>query len=31
VIDARAGLTPLDEEFGRWLREQEVPVVLVAN
>ena len=31
VIDARAGLTPLDEEIGRWLRQQEVPVVLVAN
>jgi GTP-binding protein len=31
VIDARAGITPLDEEIGRWLREQEVPVVLVAN
>src|SRR5690606_35442525 len=31
VIDARAGLTPLDEEIGRWLREQEVPVVLAAN
>ena len=31
VIDARAGLTPLDQEIGRWLREQEVPVVLVAN
>ena len=31
VIDARAGLTPLDEEIGRWLREQSVPVVLVAN
>ncbi|MBT2132882.1 ribosome biogenesis GTPase Der [Croceibacterium sp. LX-88] len=31
VIDARAGLTPLDEEIGRWLREQEVPVVLIAN
>ncbi|WP_271077008.1 ribosome biogenesis GTPase Der [Aurantiacibacter sp. MUD61] len=31
VIDSRAGLTPLDEEIGRWLREQEVPVVLVAN
>ncbi|HEU4651381.1 MAG TPA: ribosome biogenesis GTPase Der, partial [Croceibacterium sp.] len=31
VIDARAGLTPLDEEIGRWLREQDVPVVLVAN
>ena len=31
VIDARAGLTPLDEEIGRWLRGQSVPVVLVAN
>ncbi len=31
VIDARAGVTPLDEEIGRWLREQSVPVVLVAN
>ncbi len=31
VIDARAGLTPLDEEIARWLREQSVPVVLIAN
>ena len=31
VIDERAGLTPLDEEIGRWLRQQSVPVVLVAN
>jgi GTPase len=31
VIDARAGITPLDEEIGRWLRSQSVPVVLVAN
>ena len=31
VIDARAGLTPLDEEIGRWLRGQDVPVVLMAN
>lgn len=31
VIDARAGLTPLDEEIGRWLRSQSIPVVLVAN
>ena len=31
VIDARAGLTPLDEEIARWLRTQDVPVVLVAN
>lgn len=31
VFDARAGLTPLDEEIARWLRGQGVPVVLVAN
>ena len=31
VVDARAGLTPLDEEIARWLRTVEVPVVLVAN
>lgn len=31
VVDARAGLTPLDEEIGRYLREQSVPVVLLAN
>lgn len=31
VIDARAGITPLDEEIARYLRESSVPVVLVAN
>lgn len=31
VVDARAGLTPLDEEIARWLRSQTVPVVPVAN
>ena len=31
MIDARAGLTPLDEEIGRWLRSAATPVVLVAN
>jgi GTP-binding protein len=31
VIDSRASLTPLDEEIARWLRVQDVPVVLVAN
>ena len=31
IIDARAGLTPLDEEIARWLRGQAVPVILVAN
>src|SRR3546814_3469247 len=31
LIDARAGLTPLDEEIGRWLRSEATPVVLAAN
>jgi GTP-binding protein len=31
MIDARAGVTPLDEEIARWLRSGDVPVVLVAN
>ncbi|WP_133366093.1 ribosome biogenesis GTPase Der [Qipengyuania sediminis] len=31
VFDARAGVTPLDQEIARWLRGQGVPVVLVAN
>ncbi|HZU64373.1 MAG TPA: ribosome biogenesis GTPase Der [Novosphingobium sp.] len=31
VIDSRAGLTPLDEEIARYLRESDVPVILVAN
>ena len=31
LIDARAGIVPLDEEIARWLRGAETPVVLVAN
>lgn len=31
LIDARAGLTPLDEEIARWLREGATPVVVAAN
>jgi GTPase len=31
MIDAREGLTPLDEEIGRWLRVETTPVVVVAN
>ena len=31
VIDSRAGLTPLDEEIARYLRQNEVPVIVVAN
>ena len=31
LIDAREGLTPLDEEIGRWLRAETTPVVIVGN
>jgi GTP-binding protein len=31
MIDARAGLTPLDEEIARWLRSAATPVILLAN
>ena len=31
VIDARAGITTLDQEIALWLRGQKVPVVMVAN
>ena len=31
MVDAREGLTPLDEEIGRWLRAASTPVILVAN
>lgn len=31
LVDARAGLTPLDEEIGRILRKGETPVILAAN
>src|SRR6476659_10207929 len=31
MIDAREGLTPLDEEIGRWLRVETTPVVVIAN
>jgi GTP-binding protein len=31
MIDARAGLVPLDEEIARWLRGATIPVILVAN
>jgi GTPase len=31
VVDARAGIVPLDEEIGRWLRGSTTPVVLLAN
>jgi GTP-binding protein len=31
VVDARAGLTPLDSHFAAWLRKSDKPVLLVAN
>ena len=31
LVDAREGLTPLDEEIGRWLRASTTPVIVVAN
>jgi GTPase len=31
LVDARAGVTPLDEEIARWLREQDTPIILAAN
>lgn len=31
MIDARAGILPLDAEIARWLRSGDTPVVLVAN
>ncbi|OJY66907.1 MAG: ribosome biogenesis GTPase Der [Sphingobium sp. 66-54] len=31
MIDARVGLTPLDEHIARWLRAGDTPVVLLAN
>lgn len=31
LIDGREGVTPLDEEIGRWLRAETTPVVVIAN
>ncbi len=31
LIDAREGLTSLDEEIGRWLRSEDTPVIVAAN
>jgi GTP-binding protein len=31
LIDARAGVTPLDAHFAQWLRRGRTPVLLVAN
>ncbi|MBW6526072.1 ribosome biogenesis GTPase Der [Sphingomonas sp. RHCKR7] len=31
MVDARAGIVPLDEEIARWLRGASTPIVLVGN
>lgn len=31
LIDARAGVTPLDQHFAGWLRKHSTPAILVAN
>ncbi len=31
IIDARAGVTPLDKHFADWIRRQNIEVILVAN
>ncbi|HNQ91504.1 MAG TPA: ribosome biogenesis GTPase Der [Alphaproteobacteria bacterium] len=31
VVDGRAGLTPMDEHFAKWLRRQKKPVLLLVN
>lgn len=31
LIDARAGITPLDNYFSQWIRTQDIAVILVAN
>lgn len=31
MVDARAGLTPLDEEIARWLRDSSTPVIVIGN
>lgn len=31
MVDARAGIVPLDEEIARWLRSEDTPVVVLAN
>lgn len=31
LIDARSGVTPLDEHFAKWIRKSKIPVILAAN
>ncbi|MBT5430249.1 MAG: GTP-binding protein, partial [Rhodospirillaceae bacterium] len=31
LIDCRAGITPLDTVFSKWIRAQNIPIILIAN
>jgi GTP-binding protein len=31
LIDARVGVTPLDEEIAQWLRDSDTPIIIMAN
>jgi GTP-binding protein len=31
MVDARDGVTPLDEEIARWLRSEDTPIILCCN
>ncbi len=31
LIDARAGVTPMDNHFANWIRQKNLPVILLAN
>ncbi len=31
LIDSRVGVTPLDKHFGNWIRQQGIPLILIAN
>ncbi len=31
MVDARAGIVPLDEEIAQWLRGSDTPIILIAN
>ncbi len=31
LVDARAGVTPMDRHFAQWLRRSPTPIILVAN
>ncbi|MEL0106976.1 MAG: ribosome biogenesis GTPase Der [Rhodospirillales bacterium] len=31
LVDAREGITPMDQHFAEWLRKQKIPILLIAN